>query len=166
MPVAATVFLVDADVLIDYFKSELGILRLVAKHVGGVFVALPVLEEVNGLTPGKLRRLDVGVVEPDTEQMLQAGRMNSRVSYSDSLCLVICRDKSWTCVTNDRALQKLCRSSKVKTRYGLGLMVDLVTAGVLTRQHALRVARKIQASNPHHINESVLARFQAALVSR
>jgi hypothetical protein len=42
-------------------------------------------------------------------------------------------------------------------------MVDLVAAGALTQRRAVAVARQIQASNPLHINERVLARFLAAL---
>ena len=48
-------------------------------------------------------------------------------------------------------------------RYGLGLMVDLVLAGAIDRRRATTIARKMQAANPAHINESVLAQFLAAL---
>ena len=66
-------------------------------------------------------------------------------------------------MTNDGALRRLCERHGVETRFGLGLMVDLVAAGALTRRRAVSVARQIQASNPLHINERVLAGFMAAL---
>ena len=47
MPTARTVLLADADVLIDYRESELGILELVARHVSRVAVLTPVLSEVH-----------------------------------------------------------------------------------------------------------------------
>lgn len=72
-------------------------------------------------------------------------------------------EEGWTCVTNDGALRRLCERRGVATRFGLGLMVDLVAVGALTRQRAIATARKIQASNPLHINERVLARFTTAL---
>lgn len=42
-------FIADANVLIDYAKTTPGILALVAKHVGPVYVAADVLEEVEQL---------------------------------------------------------------------------------------------------------------------
>jgi predicted nucleic acid-binding protein len=163
MPAARTVLLADADVLIDYRDSEFGILALVVEHVGRVAVLAPVLGEVRGVTPAQCVRLGIEVVEVETERMLQAADVESSVSFNDRLCLVVCREESWTCVTNDGALRRLCERHGVETRFGLGLMVDLVAAGALTRRRAIAVARQIQESNPLHINEPVLARFLAAL---
>ena len=61
--------------------------------------------------------------------MLEAAQIESSVSFNDRLCLVVCRAKGWTCVTNDGALRRLCRRHCVDTLFGLGLMVDLVAAG-------------------------------------
>ena len=66
-------------------------------------------------------------------------------------------------MTNDGALRRLCARHDVRTRYGLGLMVDLVAAAALTRRRALAIARKMQESNRLHINERVIARFREAL---
>ena len=161
MPTSRTVLLADADVLIDYRDSELEILALVVEHVGRVAVLAPVLGEVRGVTAAQCVRLGIEVVEAETERMLQAADVESSVSFNDRLCLVVCREESWTCVTNDGALRRLCERHGVETKFGLGLMVDLVAAGSLTQRHAMAIARQIQASNPLHINERVLARFLA-----
>ena len=95
--------------------------------------------------------------------MLQAAEIESQVSFNDRLCLVMCRENKWTCVTNDGALRRLCERHGVETRFGLGLMVDLVAAGALTRERAEDIAQRIHASNPLHINERVLGRFSSAL---
>jgi predicted nucleic acid-binding protein len=163
MPAAPTVLLADADVLIDYRESELGILELVVEHVGRVAVLAPVLGEVRGVTAAQCARLSIEVVEVETEQMMLAAEVESSVSFNDRLCLVTCREEGWTCVTNDGALRRLCERHGVETRFGLGLMVDLVAVGALTQRRAVAVAHQIQASNPLHINERVLARFMAAL---
>ena len=163
MPTSRTVLLADADVLIDYRDSELEILALVVEHVGRVAVLAPVLGEVRGVTAAQCVRLGIEVVEAETERMLQAADVDASVSFNDRLCLVVCREESWTCVTNDGALRRLCERHGVETRFGLGLMVDLVYAGALTRRRAVAVARQIQESNPLHINERVLARFLAGL---
>jgi predicted nucleic acid-binding protein len=163
---AQTVLLTDADVLIDYRESEIKILELVVQHMGRVVVLAPVLDEVQGVTPAQCAQLGIEVVEVETEQLVRATEVESRVSFNDRLCLVTCRDEGWTCVTNDGALRRLCERHGVATRFGLGLMVDLVAADVLTRRRAMAIARQIQASNPLHINERVLARFEDALTAR
>lgn len=165
MAMGQTVLLADADVLIDYRESELDILKLVVQHIGRVVVLAPVLDEVQGVTPTQCKQLGIEVVEVTTEQLVQATEGESRVSFNDYLCLITCRDEGWTCVTNDGTLQRLCQRHGVATRFGLGLMVDLVAVGVLTRRRALAIARQIQASNPIYINERVIARFRTALVA-
>ena len=154
-----TVLLADADVLIDYRESELAILELVAEHLGRLAVLSSVLDEVRGVTPTQCARLGIEIIEVETERMLQATEVESSVSFNDRLCLIVCREEGWTCVTNDGALRRLCKRHGVETRFGLGLMADLVKAGVLTRRRAVAVARRIQASNPLHINDRVLNRF-------
>lgn len=163
MPTARTVLLADADVLIDYRESELGILELVVQHVGRVAVLAPVLGEVRGVTAAQCARLGIEVIDVETERMLQAAEVESSVSFNDRLCLVACREEGWTCVTNDGALRRLCERHGVETRFGLGLMVDLVAAGTLPLRRAVAIALQIQASNPLHINERVIADFIAAL---
>ena len=162
-PPTRTVLLADADVLIDYRDSELAVLGLVGRHVGRVAVLSSVLEEVRDLTAAECKRLGIGIIEVETDRLLAATEIESRVSFNDRLCLVVCREEDWTCVTNDAALRRLCERHGVKTRRGLGLMVDLVGAGALTRRRTLAIARKMQASNPLHINDQVIARFQDAL---
>ena len=162
-PTGTTVLLADADVLIDYRESDLAILDLVGRHVGRVAVLSSVLEEVHGLTAPACARLGIEVIEVETERMLRAAAIDSRVSFNDRLCLIVCREEQWTCVTNDGALRTLCRRHGVEVRYGLGLMVDLVADGVLTRRRAVAVARRMQAANPLHINDGVLDRFNRAM---
>ena len=159
----STVLLADADVLIDYRESDLTILGLVARHVGRMAVLESILDEVRGVTPTECAQLGIEIVEVETERMLQAAEVESSVSFNDRLCLVVCREAGWTCVTNDGALRRLCRRHGVETRFGLGLMVDLVAARALTRRRAVAVARRIQASNPLHINDRVLRQFLDAL---
>ena len=160
---AQTVLLSDADVLIDYRESEIKILELVVQHIGRVVVLAPVLDEVQGVTPAQCAQLGIEVVEVETEQLVRASEVESRISFNDRLCLVACREEGWTCVTNDGALRRLCERHGVATRFGLGLMVDLVAVGALTKRRAMAVARQIQASNPLHINERVIQRFSEAL---
>ncbi|MCY4628730.1 MAG: hypothetical protein OXE58_14350 [Acidobacteria bacterium] len=154
----------DANVLIDYSKSgDLAVLSLVVEHVGPLAVVSTVFDEVHELDANDCARLGIGIVEPTTEQLERARCVESKVSFNDRVCLVVCRETGWTCVTNDRALQRLCRQQGVAARFGLGLLLDLATAGAITRRQAEAVARRIQVRNPFHINERVVARFVVAL---
>ena len=129
-----TVLLADADVLIDYRESELAILALVGQHVARVAVLPPVLDEVHGVTATECAEFGIEIVEVETAPMLQAAEIESRVSFNDRLCLVMCRENEWTCVTNDGALRRLCERHGVETRFGLGLMVE--DAPVTEQPHA------------------------------
>ncbi len=115
------------------------------------------------MTVAQCARVGIEVVHVETERMLKAAEVESSVSFNDRLCLVACREEGWTCVTNDGALRRLCERHGVETRFGLGLMVDLVAAGTLTKERAVAIARRIHASNPLHISGRVLVRFLAAL---
>ena len=138
-------------------------LKLIGQHVGPVAVLSPVLEEVRAVTRADCARLSITVVEVATSGLLRAGRADSSVSFNDRLCFVVCDEESWTCVTNDRALRRLCRRHGVQTRFGLELMVDLVASAAITAKQAMAVAYKMHESNPLHINERVIARFKNAL---
>ena len=158
---ARSVLLVHADVLIGYLQSDLATLGLVAKHVGRVVVLESVIDEVRRLTAKQCRCVGITMATAETVRMFQAAAVESNVSFNDGLCLVTCREERWTCVTNDRVLRRLCRRHGVATRCGLGLMVDLVAAGVLSYQRAAAIALSAQASDPLHIDERVLNRFVA-----
>ena len=160
---APTILLADADVLIDYRDSDLEMLKLIAQHVGPVAVLSPVLDEVHGVSRADCARLSISVVEVATGRLLRAGVVDSSVSFNDRLCFVVCDEESWTCVTNDRALRRLCERHGVRTRFGLRLMVDLVEFGAITAERAMSIASKMHESNPLHINERVIARFTNAL---
>lgn len=160
------VLLADADVLIDYARTDRTILHLVSHHLGRFTVLRQVLDTVDQLTESECEELGLDVIEVPTEMLLEAGRQSGRLSFEDRLCLLACKANGWLCVTNDRALIRTCSEQGVSVRRGLRLMLDLVAAGHLARRKAMQVALAIHAGNPHHINEAVLAEFRAALEGR
>lgn len=151
---------VDANVLIDYVGSNLSILGLVAELVGPIYVPRPILEEVGGLDEAGCARLGIRLAEASTDQLLEAGAGRGRLSFSDRLCLILARDRSWTCVTNDRALRKACGEISIPVLWGLELMLELVSLRRLTAEAALDVAAAIHRSNPRHITPEILERFE------
>ena len=162
---APTVLLADADVLIDYRESDLLVLKEVGKWIAGVAVLSHTLDEVHRVTRKDCAALGIEVIEVETQMLLAAAEGETQVSFNDRLCFLVCRERRWTCVTNDRALRRLCRRHEVKVRYGLSLMVDLVACGAIDRRWAASIARRMQKANPLHINERVLARFSRALAA-
>jgi len=57
--------IMDACVLIDFLKTDASVLRLIAKHVGPVYVLNDVVQEVNQIeTEEELTDLGLSVVEP------------------------------------------------------------------------------------------------------
>ena len=144
---STTILLADADVLIDYRDSDLEVLKLIGQHVGPVAVLASVLADVHGLTRADCTRLSVSVLGVSTARLLRAGIVDASVSFNDRLCFVVCQEEAWTCVTNDRALRRLCKRLGVKTRFGSRLLVDLVASMAITKERAIMsVARKMQ---PH-----------------
>ena len=158
-----TVLLADADVLIDYCESDLEVLKDVGRRIGRLAVLSEVLDEVRNLTRRKCANLEIEVIDVEMPMLNAAAEMKTGISFNDRLCFLVCLERRWTCVTNDRALRRLCRRRDVKVRYGLGLMVDLVKLGAIDRRRANTIARRMHKANPAHINERVLERFSRAL---
>ena len=63
----------DACVLIDYMYGELDLFRLIHSHIGQIYVATPVLEEVDSVTSiDELKELGLEPIEPAIEDVFEA----------------------------------------------------------------------------------------------
>ena len=79
---------------------------------------------------------------------------------ADSLrFLVLDAREGWTCVTNDEALRKACLQENVDVRWGLELLLDLVTGGGLGHAEATAIATAIHTQNPHYVTAEILETF-------
>jgi predicted nucleic acid-binding protein len=155
--------LLDANVLIDYAKTDPRALARVVQALGPVFVATPVLDEVQQLTEDDARALGITLVEPETELLIAAAEVRGRLSFQDQLCLLLARAQGWTCVTNDKALHVACAAEGVPCMWGLHLLLRLVEAGAMATDEAINMAEAIRASNPTHVKASVIERFREQL---
>lgn len=163
MPDSPKVLLSDADVLIDYRDSDLSILALVVQHLAPVHVVRDVVAEVDDLSLARCRELGLTVIEVEPEVLLQLATLPRRLSRYDRLSLHVCRENDWICVTNDRLLRRTCGEHSVRTKWGLELMLDLVSVGGLSASRALETARRIHTNNPHHISKKILEQFSSRL---
>ena len=160
------ILLADADVLIDYRDSDLTVLKLVSQHIGPVRVLRQVLDEAPGITDRQCARLGIEIVQLDTTLMLEANELPRSLSAADRLCVAACQHHSWTLVTNDGALRKVCKDKGIRLRWGLGLMIDLVDARAMSGARAIRVAVAIQRANQTHITNDLINRFRGRLRER
>jgi predicted nucleic acid-binding protein len=156
---------VDANVLIDFAKTDPTVLALAVRHVGEVFVLRDVLAEVDQLDEEASVRLGLTVLDGTLEQVLEAGAMRGPLSFADWLCLIVARDAGWTCVSNDGRLRRECDARGIPVRWGLQVVLDVVEAGALEPADAIGVAEAICRTN-HWIGSAVLAEFKRKVLGK
>lgn len=159
-------FIADANVLIDYAKTTPDILTLVAKHVGPVYVAADVLEEVEQLDEAQCQAIGLKIVDGDLAQLTEASQRGGPLSFEDKLCLVLARDNGWSCLSNDGPLREACKAQGVPVVWGLEILLTLVEGKHLTASAAIQVAQAIHAVNPMFITTKVLAAFQKKVAEK
>ena len=155
--------IVDANVLIDYTKSDVSILALVSKYVGQIYVPSVILDEVDDLSEEDCLNLGFTVVDESIEVLLAAGEARGALSFEDHVCLLLAAEYECTCVSNDKPLHQACIEEGVSVMWGLRLMLELVEAGHLDKDSALEVAIMIQASNPRHITQEIIDEYSRKL---
>lgn len=156
-------FVLDANVLIDYCNADLSILSLAARFLGPVYIPLQVLAKVDQLDHSACERAGLILFEPSIEQLLEAGQGTTRLAFDDRICLIVCRDNHWTCLTNDKALRRACTELGIRIVWGLELMVLLVEARQLPPEEALAVAEQIHSINQAFVDQAVLEGFRAKI---
>ena len=156
-------FIVDACVLIDFTKTDPTLLKLIVAHVGLIHVPSPVLAEVKQLDQSTAASLGLRIVDPDLETAMQAASLVGPLSFQDRLCLMMAKASGWTCVSNDGYLRRACEIDGVPTLWGLELLLGLVAAGGLPRNHAEEAGWAIHRSNPKFVTKKVVQTFMQKL---
>ncbi|MCK9521503.1 MAG: hypothetical protein M0R76_00465 [Proteobacteria bacterium] len=159
MPKKPKVLLMDANVLIDYQKSDFSVLGLVNKHVAEIHVLTTIIEEVDGLEIVDCERLGLKTIEPELQQLTRAASKHGQLSFHDHLCLIVASDASFVCVTNDKPLRNACTDAGIDILWGLQLMIALVKANAMCAADAIQTAEKIQRCNPLHISSKLVDHF-------
>lgn len=153
-------FIADANVLIDYAQTSPDILGLVARHIGPVYVAAAVLDEVEQLDEAQCQAIGLAPVEGSLAQMTEAAQRGGPLSFEDKLCLVLARDNGWACLSNDGPLREACKAQGVSVVWGLEIMLWLVQARHLDADKAIEVAEAIHLSNPLYITRKIITTFR------
>jgi len=149
--------IVDANVLIDFCKTDRSVLTLVTKHVGVVHVAEPVLSEVRQLDRVTAEGLGLHIVQADFALLTMAATASARspLRFQDWLCLLLAERETWTCVTNDKRLRTECASRTVSVMWGLQLLLQLVERRALPANDAIDLAEAMRKINRRIAREVV-----------
>ena len=154
------VYIVDANVLIDYLKTDISILTIYSKEIGQIYVPTDVLEKVKQLETGECDRLNLEIVEPTTEQYLEAAPKIRGLAFDDRVCFILARDNKWYCISNDIQLRVICEENGISVLWGLELMLPLVERKLIEPTEILQVAKDIHESNPLFVNKTILKKFE------
>jgi len=156
--------IMDACVLIDYMNRDTDLFKLISSHIGPIYVATPILEEVDSIKSiDELEDLGLIPIEPEIEDVFAAGKMDGQTSFHDNICFLTAKRQGLTCVSNDRNLRRLCTDASIPILWGLELILNLTKAGGILKKEASRIARDIQKSNPRHISTRILSDFEVKL---
>ncbi len=77
-------FIADANVLIDYAETSPAILGQVVKHIGPVYVAADVLEEVDQLDEAQCKAIGLTVVDGNLAQLTEASQRGGQLPMNKS----------------------------------------------------------------------------------
>lgn len=143
--------IVDANVLIDYAKTDPAILALSARHIGPIHVPAEILAEVKQLDRQACESFGLTVIEEPLEILEEASQKGGALSFQDHICLSLAKLNGWVCVSNDKPLHNACNREGVKVLWGLRLMIELTKRGALPADQAKATALDIHTINPKHI---------------
>lgn len=163
---AAAWFIADANVLIDYAETSPEILGLVARHLGPVYLAAAVLDEVDQLDEAQCRAIGLTIVDGTLDQLAEASQRGGPLSFEDKLCLILARDNGWACLSNDNPLRDACKAQGVAVVWGLEIMLQLVKASHVSAEKAIEVAEAIHVVNPLYITRKIVDAFRSKVAQK
>ena len=149
----AVIAICDANILIDYSKSDISIIKKIAEYYEEVCVPDIILKEVGIISDEQAKSLGITIVETPLEL-----EEVSSLSFQDRTCLYYVKQNKWECLTNDVALRKHCEAAGGTVVWGLQMLLKLVEADLITVTYAEKIARKIHQINPE-INDKILQDF-------
>ena len=148
--------ILDANILIDFFKYDWALLKLISAHVGQIHLATPVLSEVDQIDESDCERFGIKLIEPALEHVISASQAKGALSFQDNLCLILAKKHGLTCVSNDKPLRSKCQDEKVPVIWGIELICILVEKDGLPVEQAKNIIKGIQESNPKYITDSIV----------
>lgn len=165
-PATPKLLVLDACVLIDYAQADASVLGSVIEHVAPMAVVRPVFDEVEDLTEAEATELGLQIIDVEYELAAEAAKSAGTLSFEDRLCVLLAKRERWICVTNDKALRRVCETEGVELRWGLEMMIEAVRADAMSIVEAERIAWTIHELNPRYVTRNLVDRFSRKLRSR
>ena len=151
--------LFDANVLIDFQKSDFSVLAEIRKHLGNIYLLKEVRAEVPGLTKKDCRLVDLKVISPPKLDKRFVVEPHPRLSREDKLNLYTAINFKFELATNDRKLRAECEKYNVNVIWGLELLLKLVERSKYSIDHARYIGERIGARNRRYITTKILDEF-------
>lgn len=148
--------IMDANILIDFCKCDKTIIKLICHYIGQIYLATPVLDEINEIDEGDCLEMGIILVEPELEVAMLAAGAKGPLSFQDNLCFLMAKQNGWTCVTNDKPLRRKCEKEKVPLFWGIELICILVESGGLPLNQASELIVDIKKLNPKYITDYIV----------
>jgi rRNA-processing protein FCF1 len=149
----------DANILIDYLKTDREVISLFSRHLVPLYVPDIVAAEVSQLKKIDPASIELTVIETPYTVLAEADSRPSSLSMQDFVCMRIAEKKGYGCATNDKPLRRECEMRNVPVLWGLRMMVYLVEEGVLNPEQAKDAAWAI-----HRCNKMITERVVYAFV--
>ncbi len=158
--------IMDASVLIDFLKAGRETVCDVCRFSERVCITSTMVAEVREVGgEEELASLGLEIIEPEPEDVLRASDFAGSTSLEDRICCYTAQRHGLSCVTNDKALRRLCESEGVAVVWGLELIGELLRAGMYNAERALAIANTIHARNPLHISKTRIQEFRHKYLS-
>jgi len=155
---SAPAIISDANILIDYLKTDREVISLFSRHLVPLYVPDIVAAEVSQLKRIDPASLGLTVIETPYAVLGEADNRPSSLSVQDFVCMRIAEEQGYGCATNDKSLRRECEKRDVSVLWGLRVMLYLVQEGVLKPEKAKNTAWAIHHCNKM-ITENVVSTF-------
>jgi rRNA-processing protein FCF1 len=153
-------YIIDANVLIDYFESDLQILTQVSDNLGLIHIARSTFNKVHHLTVAAAQKHHFTIVTPDLKTAVEASKGRGRLAYDDRETLFLAKNNGWICITNDKQLREECKNEGVSCIWGLELMLILVKKNIISINAAIKTGDIIRKNNPKYIKNNIISEFK------
>ena len=157
-------YIIDASTLIDYADTDLSVLKIFSENIGQILIPIPIIEEVKQISEEELVAYNFKIIVPTIEQIIQAFSNVGVLSFADLICLIIAQKNNCTIITNDKSLQREAEKAGVNVIRGLRVMIMLVGAGLLSKNEARKIAKKMSEIN-RFITTKIISDFMKELSS-
>jgi len=151
------IFLVsDANVLIDYYKSNPKLLRILCNEYK-VIIPQVIIDEIEDFSREEAIQFGMEIIDEELDESLLNLKMKN-LSIQDKTCISLSIKKKAKCLTNDKNLREELKKLGIETFWGLELIIQFVSKGLLKKEEAKKIGKKIFEDNKR-FGESVRIEF-------